>query len=62
MLDLKKRYTIIVVTHNLGQARRISDYLGFFLDGILVEFGAAVDIFLKPREKTTEDYLSGCFG
>ena len=62
MLDLKKRYTIIVVTHNLGQARRISDYLVFFLDGILVEFGAAVDIFLKPREKTTEDYLSGCFG
>lgn len=62
MQELKKRYTIIVVTHNLGQARRISDFLGFFLDGKLVEFGAAADIFLKPKEKTTEDYLSGCFG
>ncbi|MEW6541838.1 MAG: hypothetical protein AB1402_09540, partial [Bacillota bacterium] len=46
----------------LGQARRISDHLGFFLDGRLVEYGVAADVFTNPREKTTEDYLVGNFG
>lgn len=60
--QLKDYYTVVVVTHNLGQARRISDYLGFFLNGHLVEYGAAVDITINPREKATEDYLAGNFG
>jgi phosphate transport system ATP-binding protein len=62
LLQLKDLYSIVVVTHNLGQARRISDHLGFFLDGRLVEYGVAADVFTNPREKTTEDYLVGNFG
>jgi phosphate transport system ATP-binding protein len=58
----KNEYAFIVVTHNLGQARRISDYLGFFLNGRLVEYGRAADIVVNPREKETEDYLVGNFG
>jgi phosphate transport system ATP-binding protein len=62
LLHLKDSYTVVVVTHNLGQARRISDYLGFFLDGRLVEYGATAEVITNPREKTTEDYLAGNFG
>ncbi len=63
LLDtLKKNYTIIIVTHNMQQAGRISDYTGFFLNGILVEMGRAKDIFFNPRDKRTEDYISGRFG
>ena len=62
LLQLKNSYTVVVVTHNLGQARRISDYLGFFLDGRLVEYGAAAEVITNPREKATEDYLAGNFG
>ncbi len=58
----KDEYTFIVVTHNLGQARRISDYLGFFMSGCLVEYGEAVDLVVNPRNKETEDYLVGAFG
>jgi len=62
LLHLKDSYTVVVVTHNLGQARRISDYLGFFLDGSFVEYGAAAEVITNPRGKTTEDYLAGNFG
>jgi phosphate transport system ATP-binding protein len=62
LLELKKSYTIVVVTHNLGQAFRISDYIGFFLLGQLVEFGPAAELAVKPKEKVTADYISGHFG
>ena len=58
----KDEYTFIVVTHNLGQARRISDYLGFFMNGRLVEYGRRWILVLNPRNKETEDYLIGTFG
>jgi len=58
----KEEYTFVVVTHNLGQARRISDYLGFFLNGCLVEYREAVEMVLNPRKQETEDYLVGTFG
>lgn len=60
--DLKEKYTIIVVTHNLQQAARISDYLAFFLLGRLVEAGPTGEITTNPGEKETEDYLTGRFG
>jgi phosphate transport system ATP-binding protein len=60
--ELKKDYTVVVVTHNLGQAKRISDRIAFFLHGELVEHGQAADILVNPRVKTTEDYLVGNFG
>jgi phosphate transport system ATP-binding protein len=62
LVQYKGEYTFIVVTHNLGQARRISDYLGFFMNGCLVEYGEAVELVLNPRKKETEDYLTGAFG
>ena len=58
----KHEYTFVVVTHNLGQARRISDYLGFFMNGRLVEYGEAAELVLNPGKKETEDYLVGAFG
>ncbi|MPN38879.1 Phosphate import ATP-binding protein PstB 3 [bioreactor metagenome] len=62
IMDLKKDYTIVIVTHNMQQAARISDYTGFFLMGKLVEFGQTKQIFEKPRERSTEDYITGRFG
>ena len=59
---LKKSYTIIIVTHNMQQAARVSDYSGFFLLGELVEFGKTQDIFTAPKDKRTEDYITGRFG
>jgi phosphate transport system ATP-binding protein len=59
---LKKDYTIVIVTHNMQQAARVSDYTSFFLQGELVELGPTVDIFTKPRDKRTEDYITGRFG
>lgn len=59
---LKKKYTIIIVTHNMQQAARISDYTAFFLNGEIVEDGKTEDIFYKPRDKRTEDYITGRFG
>ncbi|HEQ72386.1 MAG TPA: phosphate ABC transporter ATP-binding protein [Spirochaetia bacterium] len=59
---LKKNYTIIIVTHNMQQAGRISDYTGFFLNGILVEMAETREIFFKPRDQRTEDYITGRFG
>ena len=60
--ELKKDYTIIMVTHNMQQAARISDHTAFFLLGELVEFGDTEQIFSMPRDKRTEDYITGRFG
>ena len=60
--ELKKDYTIVIVTHNMQQAARISDYTGFFLNGELVEFSITDEIFVNPRDKRTEDYITGRFG
>jgi phosphate transport system ATP-binding protein len=60
--DLKKNYTIVIVTHNMQQAARISDYTGFFFMGELVEFDQTSKIFTNPRDKKTEDYVTGRFG
>jgi len=60
--ELKREYTLVVVTHNMHQAVRISDYTAFFLNGELVEFGKTSQIFTNPAEKRTEDYISGRFG
>ncbi len=62
ILDLKKTYTIIIVTHNMQQAARISDSTGFFFLGELVEFDLTSNIFTNPRNKRTEDYVTGRFG
>jgi len=59
---LKEKYTIVIVTHNLQQAARVSDRTAFFWLGRLVEYGVTADIFTKPREKLTEDYITGRFG
>ena len=60
--ELKERYTIIIVTHNMQQAARISDRTAFFLLGELVEYGETEQIFAQPRDKRTEDYITGRFG
>jgi len=60
--ELKKKYTIIMVTHNMQQAVRVSDYTAFFLLGELVEFGKTDDIFSQPKDQRTEDYITGRFG
>jgi phosphate transport system ATP-binding protein len=60
--ELKKNYTIVIVTHNMQQAARISDYTGFFYEGRLIEFGDTKTIFTKPSVKRTEDYITGRFG
>ncbi len=62
IFELRKRYTIVIVTHNMHQAARVSDWTAFFLDGRLVEFGATEQVFTRPREKRTEDYVTGRFG
>ena len=61
-MELKEKYTIVMVTHNMQQAVRVSDYTAFFLLGELVEFGGTDDIFSQPRDKRTEDYITGRFG
>jgi phosphate transport system ATP-binding protein len=60
--SLKERYTIVIVTHNLQQAARVSDKTAFFWLGRLVEYGPTVDLFTNPKEKLTEDYITGRFG
>lgn len=62
MEDLRKNYTVVIVTHNMQQAARISDKTAFFLVGELVEFGKTDDIFSIPKDKRTEDYITGRFG
>ena len=62
MESLKQKYTVVVVTHNMQQATRVSDYTAFFLLGELIEFGKTRQVFSYPREKKTEDYITGRFG
>ena len=62
MLDLKNSYTIVIVTHNMQQAARVSDYTGFMLLGELVEVGVTRELFTSPRDRRTEDYITGRFG
>ena len=62
VLELKEKYTSVMVTHNMQQAVRVSDHTAFFLLGELVEFGKTDDIFSQPQEKRTEDYITGRFG
>jgi phosphate transport system ATP-binding protein len=60
--SLTKAYTIVIVTHNMQQAARVSQYTGFFLSGKLIEYAPTTELFKRPRRKETEDYLSGRFG
>ncbi|NFI54570.1 phosphate ABC transporter ATP-binding protein [Clostridium botulinum] len=60
--QLKKDYTVVIVTHNMQQAGRIADKTAFFLSGEVIEFGKTEDIFYNPRDKRTEDYITGRFG
>ena len=61
-IELKEKYTIVMVTHNMQQAVRVSDYTAFFLLGELIEFGNTDEIFSQPQDKRTEDYITGRFG
>ena len=61
-MELKSDYTIVIVTHNMQQAARISDKTAFFLLGELVEFGPTEQVFSMPKDKRTEDYITGRFG
>jgi phosphate transport system ATP-binding protein len=61
LMDLKENYTIVIVTHNLEQARRIADYAAFFYQGQIFEQGTNEDIFMNPKEEFTIRYLSGKF-
>lgn len=60
--ELRGEYTIIIVTHNMQQASRVSDYTAFLYEGVLVEFGVTKDLFTNPVKKETEDYITGRFG
>ena len=62
LLELKDQYTIAIVTHNMQQASRIADYTAFFLVGEMVEYGPTKDVFGMPKDKRTEDYITGRFG
>jgi phosphate transport system ATP-binding protein len=62
IFNLKERYTIVIVTHNMQQAARVSNETAFFMLGKLIEFDKTEIIFTKPRQKTTEDYITGRFG
>lgn len=62
IFELKRDYTIVIVTHNMQQAQRASDFTGFFMLGELVEFNVTQELFLNPKMKQTEDYISGRFG
>jgi phosphate transport system ATP-binding protein len=62
MRSLKDRYSIVIVTHNMQQAARVSDYAGFMMLGVLKEFGTTKQMFTNPKQKETEDYISGRFG
>jgi phosphate transport system ATP-binding protein len=62
MQELKKNYTIVIVTHNMQQAARVSDFTGFFLLGEMLEYGDTNEMFSRPTNKKTEDYITGRFG
>lgn len=61
-VELKEKYTIVIVTHNMQQASRISDKTAFFLTGDVIEYGDTIDLFNNPKEKKTEEYITGRFG
>jgi phosphate transport system ATP-binding protein len=60
--ELKAKYTIVIVTHNMQQAGRVSDFTAFLYMGRLIEFGETTQLFTQPKEKQTEDYITGRFG
>ena len=60
--ELKKNYTIVIVTHNMQQAARVSDQTAFFYEGSLIEFSQTQEVFTNPKHKKTEDYITGRFG
>ena len=62
MDDLKSKYTVAIVTHNMQQATRIADYTAFFLVGEVVEYATTDELFTMPKDKRTEDYITGRFG
>jgi len=62
MFELKKHYTIVIVTHNMQQAARVSDRTGFMLLGELVEYGETGEVFTSPKKKKTEEYITGRYG
>ncbi|MCF6149459.1 MAG: phosphate ABC transporter ATP-binding protein [Candidatus Kuenenia sp.] len=62
LVELKKDYTVVIVTHNMQQAARVSDFTGFFMMGELVEYDDTTELFTKPKKKKTEDYITGRFG
>jgi phosphate transport system ATP-binding protein len=62
MQELKRDYTIVIVTHNMQQAARAADWVGFFLLGELLEYGSSADIFTRPKDKRTESYVTGRYG
>lgn len=62
LLELKKHYTIVIVTHNLAQAKRISDYTAFFLDGEIIEYNSTDNIFNNCKEEKTKEYIMGMYG
>jgi phosphate transport system ATP-binding protein len=62
IFELRGEYTIVIVTHNMQQAARVSDRTAFFYQGVLVESGPTVEMFTRPAKKRTEDYITGRFG
>ena len=62
MQDLRTRYTVVIVTHNMQQASRVADYTAFLYLGVLIEYGRTHDLFMTPRDRRTEDYITGRFG
>jgi len=62
LVELQKEYAIVIVTHNMQQAARVSEHTGFFLNGMLIEFDNTAQIFTNPKDKRTEDYITGRFG
>ncbi|HSB55944.1 MAG TPA: phosphate ABC transporter ATP-binding protein, partial [Gemmatimonadales bacterium] len=62
IVELKRQYTIVIVTHNMQQASRVSEFTGFFYLGRLVEFGDTAQVFTRPRDERTEAYITGRFG
>lgn len=62
LLEFSKDYTIVIVTHNLSQAKRISDYTAFILDGEIIEYGKTEEIFTDPKDKRTKEYVEGVYG
>jgi phosphate transport system ATP-binding protein len=62
MQELKEKYTIVIVTHNMQQAARASDWVGFFLLGELLEYGPSKELFTNPKDQRTENYITGRYG